>query len=636
MKIILFITGLLHAATFSSTALAQNGNISSSYNRKESVALQKKLCKGWNTWNVHSVLSHVLLPAGFAINLQPVSGQTGDTLIEAFIGNEQFGKKEHIVPGPRTYDGSYTELSVSWQNMRFQIQTAASGKRLYLFIEPLNHAAGDRLLLEPTMLWGRKGEIKLDGNHIEAKTASGEIKLFLTGGKMSVGNHTLTCSFDEPIAISSDPNVSVNEIRQIIADAKSRCLQQRAAFGAVAEEYNAMQSVLAWNTIFDPINNRAITPVSRSWAAPSGGWVLFEWDTYFAASMLALDNKELAYANAIAITNEITDRGIVPNNAQPGLKSEDRSEPPVGSLMVLQIYRQYGEKWFLQEVFDKLLKWNRWWNENRNLKGYLVLGSDPYDYGNAQHRSIQYIGKLKAAKWESGLDNSPMYDDVHFDSSLHRMLQADVGLMSLYIADCKSLAIIAGKLGKNKIARELTERAGSYAKALSGLWDDSFGLYLNKDLVSGKFSYRISPTLFYPLLAGVPTQQQAARMIKEHFYNPAEFWGEFIMPSIARNDPAFKDNKYWRGRIWAPMNYLVYLGLKNYALPDAQQDMVEKSAHLLLQSWNSEHHVYENYNAVTGRGDDAGSWSDPFYHWGALLGFIKMIDKGYMPLPFVK
>jgi neutral trehalase len=168
------------------------------------------------------------------------------------------------------------------------------------------------------------------------------------------------------------------------------------------------------------------------------------------------------------------------------------------------------------------------------------------------------------------------------------------------------------------------------------LWDDSFGLYLNKDLVSGQFSYRISPTLFYPLLTGVPTQQQAARMIKEHFYNPAEFWGEFIMPSIARNDPAFKDNKYWRGRIWAPMNYLAYLGLKNYALPDAQQDMVNKSAHLLLQSWNSEHHVYENYNAVTGRGDDAGSWSDPFYHWGALLGFIKMIDKGYMPLPFVK
>ncbi|WP_425460037.1 MGH1-like glycoside hydrolase domain-containing protein [Exilibacterium tricleocarpae] len=34
------------------------------------------------------------------------------------------------------------------------------------------------------------------------------------------------------------------------------------------------------------------------------------------------------------------------------------------------------------------------------------------------------------------------------------------------------------------------------------------------------------------------------------------------MPSIARNDPSFKDNTYWRGRIWAPMNFLGSVGLK--------------------------------------------------------------------------
>jgi len=45
--------------------------------------------------------------------------------------------------------------------------------------------------------------------------------------------------------------------------------------------------------------------------------------------------------------------------------------------------------------------------------------------------------------------------------------------------------------------------------------------------------------------------------------------------------------------------------------------------------------VYENYNAETGRGDDAGSWSDEFYHWGALLGFISLMEKGYVPSPQV-
>jgi len=50
-----------------------------------------------------------------------------------------------------------------------------------------------------------------------------------------------------------------------------------------------------------------------------------------------------------------------------------------------------------------------------------------------------------------------------------------------------------------------------------------------------------------------------------------------------------------------------------------------------MKSWMGERHVYENYNADNGRGDDAGSWSDAFYHWGALLGLIEMIEKGYLP-----
>ena len=32
-------------------------------------ALQDSLAQGWNTWNTRSVLSHVLLPEGIALNL---------------------------------------------------------------------------------------------------------------------------------------------------------------------------------------------------------------------------------------------------------------------------------------------------------------------------------------------------------------------------------------------------------------------------------------------------------------------------------------------------------------------------------------------------------------------------------------
>jgi hypothetical protein len=77
---------------------------------------------------------------------------------------------------------------------------------------------------------------------------------------------------------------------------------------------------------------------------------------------------------------------------------------------------------------------------------------------------------------------------------------------------------------------------------------------------------------------------------------------------------------------------LVYMGMKNYDMPEVQKDMADRSNNLLMKSWMTEHHVFENYNADNGRGDDAG-WSDAFYHWGALLGMIDLIEKGHVPYP---
>jgi glycogen debranching enzyme len=116
-------------------------------------------------------------------------------------------------------------------------------------------------------------------------------------------------------------------------------------------------------------------------------------------------------------------------------------------------------------------------------------------------------------------------------------------------------------------------------------------------------------------------------MVNEHLLNPKEFWGEWVIPSIARSDPAFRDQNYWRGRIWGPMNYLVYLGLRNYDQPSARKQLAKKSLALFNQEWTLNGHVHENYNAITGMGDDVSS-SDRFYHWGALLGLIDHLENG--------
>ena len=52
------------------------------------------------------------------------------------------------------------------------------------------------------------------------------------------------------------------------------------------------------------------------------------------------------------------------------------------------------------------------------------------------------------------------------------------------------------------------------------------------------------------------------------------------------------------------MNFPVYLGMRNFDLKDARQDLAQRSARLLMKSWQSDRAIYENYNANTGAGND--------------------------------
>ena len=58
----------------------------------------------------------------------------------------------------------------------------------------------------------------------------------------------------------------------------------------------------------------------------------------------------------------------------------------------------------------------------------------------------------------------------------------------------------------------------------------------------------------------------------------------------------------------------------------ARQEFAQKSYALFLKEWSEHRHVHENYNAITGEGDDVRS-SDRFYHWGALLGLIDYLEN---------
>jgi hypothetical protein len=590
--------------------------------------------RGWNTWNTRSVLSHVLLPEGLALNLGIKEYSYGAFLKEALIGQKDFAECEEIRPGIRSYDGSYTSLKLSWRGVELEIESAGDSGDLVILVSPMkNPVKTATLVVETGILWNRRGGIERKGDHILAKFATGKVAIFAEGN--SVRETNLSCqspflsfSLDRAIVVSTGRRIAFPEARKIIRKAKDAELKRRKTFAKFADIYDAVQTCLAWDTIYDPSKDRVISPVSRIWSVRNGGYVLFCWDTFFAAVLASIDNRELAYANVIEILGEATKDGFVPNtSAANGFKTLDRSQPPVGSICCMEIFRRHGEKDFLWEVFEPLLKWNRWWPKNRDTDGLLCWGSNFYEpvTDNEWETAEKGVHGRFGAALESGLDNSPMYDDIPFDKKRNQLCLQDAGLTGLYIADCDALAEIAQILGRSKEAVELRQRAGFYRRNCRKLWSEKDGIFLNRRTDTGRFSGRISPTNFYPMLGKVPTQPQAERMMAEHFRNPAKFAGEWILPSISRDDKAYENQEYWRGRIWAPMNYLVYLGMRNYDLPEDRKTLAEKSRKLLLKEWLEKGHVHENYCADSGEGCNRKS-SDRFYHWGALLGLIAISE----------
>ncbi len=595
--------------------------------------VQRRLASGWNTWDVNSVTTHVLLPAGIGVRIGVENNST--LYSDAFLSEALIGRMnksaEEVFPGPHSWDGSYSELRLTWRGHSMRIQSAHVGQDLALLVTPLpvEHAGNvpATVVFSVGLFWNSAGSLTREGHVIRAQGGTSSVVFYLAGKDAKLRNIPVTgpyfaADLTEPVGLSTGRDRSLVEIQGIVE-------KQRAAYEAsVAKSQlrDAIETTLGWDTIYEPERKRVISPVSRLWSTSWGGYVLFDWDTFFAASMAAIGSRDLAYADALEVLREATPEGFVPNYARGGnWKSSDRSEPPVGAITVLDVYKRFHERWFLEDAFGPLLKWNRWWAEHRSEGEYLVWGSD----GQNQPANLDddSRGTRQGAILESGLDNSPMYDSAAFDASTHHLMMADVGLIGMYVADCDALASIADALGKLNEATELRARSSKYKAALMTLWSDQAGMFLNKDLKTGQLSMRLSPTNFYPMLAHVATPEQTARMVKEHLLNEKEFWGEWVIPSIARDDAAFKDQNYWRGRIWGPMNYLVYLGLRNYEVRDVRREFAQRSWNLFLREWQEHGHVHENYNAITGSGDDVTS-SDRFYHWGALLGLVQYLESG--------
>jgi len=392
----------------------------------------------------------------------------------------------------------------------------------------------------------------------------------------------------------------------------------------------AVTNNLFWTTLYQPGYHRLYTPAGRTWIYPDVDgipeqWTIFEWDSFFNALLASVESSKHAKSILSSVLETQYQNGNIPN--WRGLRggSTDRSQPPVGSYVVLKIFLKTGDLELLRFAYPYLKKWHFFWKGKKingtsrrdgNEDGFLEWGCD-MELMSENILDGEKNGRQRAM-WESGEDDLPNWDEASFDPSTGTLTMNCVDLNSLYALDSWCLAQIANILDKKEEKNFYIAEYENMRKAINDyFWDDKEGFYFDRHW-NGTFSKRKAASNFYPLIAHIPDQKRAMRVLK-HLLNPKEFWNDYVIPTISRDDPAYGDQQYWRGTIWPPTNYLVYQGLKAYGFDVVASEFAQKSSSLFLRTWKNFQICPENFDSRTG---EAGG--ERYQSWGPLFTLIAL------------
>lgn len=302
-------------------------------------------------------------------------------------------------------------------------------------------------------------------------------------------------------------------------------------------------------------------------------------------------------------------------------------QPPVHATAVWQLYcnaldRDRAES-FLAELLPKLVAWHEYLYRERTHDGEgLVEIWHP---------------------WESGTDNSPLWDDALARIELDEVPQyerVDIEVVDssqrptnaeydryAYLVKCyrdvayeqarirdecpfavqdvlfnailvranEDLAAIARVVGADPEPFEQWA-ARTRASLDTKLWSDADGLYLDYDLRADRQIPARTWGGLAPLYAGVSTER--ARRLRDSVHDFAvDLDGGWAVASVAADDPAFDPARYWRGPVWPMISWVLHLGLKRHGFDEDAEAL--RRAQLGLARRGG---FWEHYNARTGQG----------------------------------
>ena len=205
------------------------------------------------------------------------------------------------------------------------------------------------------------------------------------------------------------------------------------------------------------------------------------------------------------------------------------------------------------------------------------------------HRLTADFYRGDRAMRESGFDTSFRFGPFSGSTGDY----APICLNSLLYKYERDMAHFATLLGRRTEAIEWEHRASVRQEAINKyLWNPTQRMFYDYDFITRKQSTYNYITAFYPLWAGLATQQQATAL-RSHL---ALFEQDGGLAMSDNNSGTQWDLPFG----WAPTNWLAIKGLEQYGFTGDASRLAGKFLQTILQNFLSDATIREKYNVVSG------------------------------------
>ncbi len=418
-------------------------------------------------------------------------------------------------------------------------------------------------------------------------------------------------------------------------------------------EHNLIEGYSAWKKT----HYKFIAPSKKEYVYQ------FLWDTAFHA--IVLSHFDTGWAKR-EIQNYLLaqwDDGFIPHiifwkggthdlphwaflESKPSLRPRTSAltQPPILGVAIEHIYEKDRDVEFLKDVVPKVARHYKWLLQNRDPDhDHLVSIISPNESGMDESPVFQVVSGFNGRnliQLHYAFRKPDLLNQVHnFDSK--KILDKDyfnveeVLFNTVFVENARSISRLykvlkneASSIGLKsqyktesdffKAAADLSEKA-----LLEKLWhkDDEifYSIYSKKETMA---KVKTAASLI-PLFLGNLPKDKLIPLIAKHLLNPAEFWTQYPVPTVSRDDinysplefPEYRHrvggkivNKVylsfykelkmlWRGPTWIATNWFIVKGLRKHGQDKIADQIVEKMVEM-IDKWG----FREYYNPETGQG----------------------------------